>query len=476
MAASRVASLVGDFDRSPAYQGLAEGLRVLITDGRVPVGVRLPSERELTEALGVSRTTVTRAYAELRDRGFLVSRQGSGSVASLPAARGLRGDHLLPPADLPPDKIDLTCAAPAPGPGLLGAFQRAVAELPQYLAGSGYYPSGLPALREAVAARYAARGLPTDADQVMIVPGALAGLAITARALVRRGARTLVESPTYPNAIATLKHSGARLVSSDVGREDPQVDGLLEVAEQVAPPLAMLIPDFHNPTGRLMTETDRERVAATFARVGTRPIIDESMVDIALEGQSMPVPFASFAPDAVTVGSLSKPFWGGLRIGWVRAPRELMDDLFRARLSLDLGTPLLEQLVAIDLIENGESLLAHRREQLRASRDAAVAALAEHLPEWRVRPPSGGLSLWCELPDARAQSSDLVPYAAGRDVLIVPGPEFAPEGGLDRFLRIPFTASTHVLERAIAAIAVAWRDAPNSSGPVRGRTSPTLVA
>ncbi len=475
LAASRVASLVGDFDRSPAYQGLAEGLRVLITDGRVPVGVRLPSERELTEALGVSRTTVTRAYAELRERGFLVSRQGSGSVASLPAARGLRGDHLLPPADLPPGKIDLTCAAPAPGPGLLGAYQRAVGALPQYLSGTGYYPSGLPALREAVADRYAARGVPTTPDQVMIVPGALAGVAITARTLVRRGARTLVESPTYPNAIATLKHSGARLVSSDVGREDPHVQGLLDVAEQVRPPLGLLIPDFHNPTGHLMPESDRERVAAAFARAGTRPIVDESMVDIALEGQSMPVPFARFAADAVTVGSLSKPFWGGLRIGWVRAPAEMMDALFRARLSLDLGTPLLEQLVAIELIRNGETLLEHRREQLRISRDAAVAALAEHLPEWQVRTPAGGLSLWCELPDDRAHSSDLVPYAAGRDVLIVPGPEFAPEGGLDRFLRIPFTAPAHVLERAIASIAVAWRDAPTGSGPRRS-SGTTLVA
>ena len=95
VSASRIATLLGDFDRSPAYRGLAEGLRVLITDGRVPVGVRLPSERELTEALEVSRTTVTRAYAELRDHGFLVSRQGSGSVASLPASRGHRG---RPPA------------------------------------------------------------------------------------------------------------------------------------------------------------------------------------------------------------------------------------------------------------------------------------------------------------------------------------------------------------------------------------------
>ncbi|HET6168343.1 MAG TPA: PLP-dependent aminotransferase family protein [Marmoricola sp.] len=475
MAATRIASLVGDFDRSPAYQGLAEGLRVLITDGRVPVGVRLPSERELTEALGVSRTTVTRAYAELRDRGFLVSRQGSGSIASLPASRGVRGDHLLPPGDLPEGKVDLTCAAPVPGPGLLAAYQRAVAELPQYLAGTGYYPSGLPVLKEAVAERYAARGVPTTPEQIMVVPGALAAIAVVARALVKRGRRTLVESPTYPNAIATLRLSGARLVSSDVGREDPQVDDLLRVVDQVRPDLALLIPDFHNPTGHLMGEQSRELVAARLRRAGTRPLIDESMVDLPLDGQEMPAPFATYSPEAVTVGSLSKPFWGGLRIGWVRAPAELMDALFRARLSLDLGTPLLEQLVAADLIRTGDALLDHRRDNLRASRDAALAALAEHLPEWKVRPPAGGLSLWCELPDDRAHSSDLVPYAAGRDILIVPGPAFAPEGGLDRFLRIPFTAPAHVLEDAIAALAIAWRDAPSSSGSVR-RTAPTLVA
>jgi DNA-binding transcriptional MocR family regulator len=467
--------MVGDFDRSPAYQGLAEGLRILITDGRIPRGVRLPSERELTDVLGVSRTTVARAYAELRDLGFLVSRRGSGSVASLPASRGLRGDHLLPPGDLPPDKVDLTCAAPVPGPGLLAAYQRAVAELPQYLAGTGYYPSGLPALKEAVAERYTARGLPTAAEQVMIVPGALAGIAVAARALVRRGGRTLIESPTYPNAIATLRHAGARLVSTDVGRDDAHVGDLVDAARQVAPALALLVPDFHNPTGHLMADVDRERVAAALAQAGARPVIDESMVELPLEGQEMPAPFAAYSPDTVTVGSLSKPFWGGLRIGWVRSPLELVDAMFRARLSLDLGTPLLEQLVAVDLIRTGSGLLDHRRDQLRQSRDAALAALARHLPEWKVRSPTGGLSLWCELPEDRAHSSDLVPYAAGRDVLIVAGPAFAPEGGLDRFLRIPFTAPPQVLEDAIARIAVAWHDTPVSARAARG-VAPTLVA
>src|SRR5690606_19232199 len=93
--ATALANLVGDFHREPAYRGLAEAIRSLISDGRVPVGVRLPSARELSDALGVSRTAVARAYAELRDRGYLHSRQGSGSVASLPESRAFRGDHLL---------------------------------------------------------------------------------------------------------------------------------------------------------------------------------------------------------------------------------------------------------------------------------------------------------------------------------------------------------------------------------------------
>ena len=209
----------------------------------------------------------------------------------------------------------------------------------------------------------------------------------------------------------------------------------------------------------------------------TTPVIDESMVDLPLDGQAMPSPFAAYCLDAVSVGSLSKPFWGGLRVGWVRAPEPLMDALVRSRLSLDLGTPLLEQLVAIDLLATGAPLLDDRRAQLRTSRDAALAALARDLPEWQVRKPGGGLSLWCELPEDRAHSSDLVPYAAGRDVIVVPGPSFAPEGGLDRFLRIPFTAAPHVLEEAIARLALAWRDAPR--GVMGGRVprhGPTLVA
>jgi DNA-binding transcriptional MocR family regulator len=477
LAASRIATLLGEFDRDPAYKGLAEGLRVLITDGRVPVGARLPSERELTEAVAVSRTTVTRAYAELRDHGFLVSRQGSGSVASLPAARGHRGDHLLPPGDLPEDKIDLTCAAPVPGPGVLAAYEKATAELPAYLGGTGYYPSGLLLLREAVAASYDARGLATSPEQIMVVPGALAGVAIAARALLSPGDRAVMESPTYPNAIATLTHSGARLVGVDVPPDaavaGSDVEGLTATLRQVTPRVAYLIPDFHNPTGALMADGEREQVARTLATTRTTAVIDESMVALALDGQQLPTPFAAYSPDAISVGSLSKPYWGGLRIGWLRIPEGRVDALFRARLSLDLGAALLEQLVAVELLNAGEELLDHRREHLRTSRDAALDAIAEHLPAWRVSRPGGGLNLWCELP--AALSSALVPKAAAHDVLLASGPSFAPEGGLDRFVRLPYTLPAHVLSDAIARLAVAWGETLEDPGFTLRRT-PTLVA
>jgi len=473
ISAPRIATLVGDFDRSPAYRGLAEGLRVLITDGRVPVGVRLPSERDLTDALEVSRTTVTRAYAQLREHGFLVSRQGSGSVASLPAHRGHRGDHLLPPGDLPEDKIDLTCAAPLPGPGVLAAYERAVTELPAYLAGTGYYPSGLPVLREAVAASYAARGLPTSPDQVMIVPGAQAGVAISARALLSRGDRAVTESPTYPNAIATLQHSGARLVGVDIPRDETDIEPLTTTLRQVLPRVAYLIPDFHNPTGSLMLDAARAAVGRALSRSRTTAIIDESMVALPLDGQAMPAPFAAYADDAVSVGSLSKPYWGGLRIGWIRVPPDRMDAFFRARLSLDLGAALLEQLVAADLLRDGGDLLDHRREQLRNSRDAALVAVAEHLPEWRPTRPTGGLNLWCELPGAL--SSAMVSHAERHDVLLASGPSFAPEGGLDRFVRLPYTQPAHVLTEAITRLGQAWQETLAEPGHI-ARRAPTLVA
>src|SRR5680860_1149802 len=116
----------------------------------------------------------------------------------------------------------------------------------------------------------------------------------------------------------------------------------------------------------------RADVARALTLTRTTAIIDESMVALPLDGQQMPAPFAAYSKHAVSVGSLSKAFWGGLRIGWIRVPADRMDAFFRARLTLDLGAPLLEQLVATGLLRDGVDLLAHRRAQLCTSRDCLL--------------------------------------------------------------------------------------------------------
>ena len=153
-----------------------------------------------------------------------------------------------------------------------------------------------------------------------------------------------MESPTYPNAIATLRQTGARPVSLPLDPSGWDDDADRRAVRQTAPRAALLIPDFHNPTGALMPSGQRASIARVLGRAGSVPVIDETLAELALDAAgSMPEPFAAHLPRSVTVGSASKTFWGGLRIGWVRAPASLMPALLQQRLMLDLGAPVVEQ-------------------------------------------------------------------------------------------------------------------------------------
>ena len=452
-------------ETTPAYRGLADAVRLLVADGRVPVGTRLPSERDLTSALGVSRTTVSRAYAELRDRGYLASRQGSGSVAALPGETSGRrqGTALHPTSDqLVGDVVDLTCASMSAPGGTVAAYERAMLELPRYLAGTGYHPLGLTSLREALADRFTERGLATTPDQIMVTSGALAGLAVAARALLSPGDRVLLESPTYPNAIDTLRRSGARPVALPLDRDGWDVDAADAALRQTAPRAAYLIPDFHNPTGALMPDAQRAELAGVLASTHTVGIVDETLVDLAHDPELvLPRPLGAHHPRTVTLGGASKSFWGGLRVGWIRAPRDLMAALVSARLTLDLGAPVLEQLVLTDLLAHREPIITERRSAIVSSRDALVGALRNRLPQWHFRMPEGGLCLWVELPDAL--STPLCAAADQRGVVLAPGAQFAVEGGMERFVRLPFTGHPpEVVDEAVERLALAWDDAQSA--------------
>jgi DNA-binding transcriptional MocR family regulator len=442
-----------------AYRALADRIRLLTLDGRIPGDSRLPAERDLGTRLGLSRTTVTAAYGQLRAAGFLHSVQGSGSVTRLPGAPA--------GADAPAAAgvLDLGQAVLPAWPGLAQVAVAAAADLPAHLTGSGFDPLGLPELRRAIADRYLARGLPTSPEQIMVTVGAQHAIALLARVLISRGDRVLIETPTYPHAYEALRAAGGRLMPVAVTAALPGADAgwdesaLLQTLERSSPALGYLMPDFHNPTGQSMPVAQRERVLAAAARQGTVLISDETIGELDIDRAGNFPPFAASAdaarPDlAVTVGSVGKTVWGGLRVGWIRADPGLIRTLADARLANDLGTPVLEQLLVVRLLDELPGILESRRTLLRTGRDALVTGLAERFPDWQVPQVDGGITLWVNL--GRPVSSQLALAGRAQGLLLPAGPRFGIDGAFERFLRLPFCYGPDQMPRALDALGLAW--------------------
>ncbi|MCU1514953.1 MAG: PLP-dependent aminotransferase family protein [Microbacteriaceae bacterium] len=441
---------------APAYAALADRIRLLVLDGRIPLGTRIPAERDLAAQLGVSRTTVSAAYAELRDAGYLDSVRGSGSVARLPARAPISVENSHS------GYLDFSKAALPAIPAIVQATERAAAELPAYLGDTGFDPIGIPALRAAIADRYTARGLPTEPEQIMVTIGAQHAIALLARTILGRGDSALVESPSYPHAYEALRLTGARLVPVSVTAEEGWDEQALEQAiQRSSPALGYVMPDFHNPTGRTMSAELRQRMLAIASAHGTTIIGDETMAELSIDRLDSPLPLAAYGP-AVLIGSVGKTIWGGVRIGWIRAERQLIQKLVRARSAGDLGTPIVEQLIVTQLLGQYDEILEVRREQLRRGRDHLEAAIARTFPDWRMPHIDGGLTAWINL--GQPISSQLTLAARNEGLLLAAGPRFGIDGAFDRFLRIPISYPAAETDRAVAALAAAWQSL--SRGPL----------
>jgi DNA-binding transcriptional MocR family regulator len=462
LSARALTSLLGGWRTSePAYEALADAIRLLLLDNRIAPRTALPAERELAHALGLSRTTVTASYRSLRDSGHIESLRGSGSVTqalgSSAAARTTVSD---------PDAIDLQQASPAAWPGLAAVMGEVAASAASLLARPGYDVVGAPALRAAIAERYTAAGVPTDPAEVMITNGAQSAIHLLASVLVSRGDRVLIESPTYPHAADAFRGAGARLVGVPVTADDGwDLDRAEQVFSRVLPTVAYLMPDFQNPTGRSMSAAERATIGEAAMRAGTVVIVDDTTADLDIDRPSAPGPFAASAGsgEVVRIGSLGKTVWGGMRVGWIRARAELIRRLTAARFAHELGTPEWEQAVATALLPRMPEIIRQRAQLLRDGRDAAVEALHRLLPEWRVPQAHGGVSLWVEL-DAPL-SGALVLAVREEGVLLSAGPRFSVDGGYERNLRIPFTAAPTDLRRAIDALARVWPRVQGSAAP-----------
>ena len=444
----------------PAYHGLADAIRLLIVDGRLPVGARLPSERAMADTLRVSRTTVTAAYAQLRDDGYLNARRSARSTTALPVAPVTRTEATPPTMSL------AAAALSAPAAAVSEAFVDATHDVTPYLHEPGHELVGVAALRRAIAERYCERGLPTEPDEVVVTTGALHAIGLILTTYVQPGDRVLVEQPTYHGALSAITTAGARPVPVAMTEDGWELDALQAAVHQLSPSLAYLIPDNQNPTGLTMPAWDRKRLAGIIAETRTRTIIDETIVDMWLD-EPVPTPMAAAMTTrrdlVLTVGSMSKSFWGGLRVGWIRAERATIATITALRPSVDMGTPVLEQFAAARLLAQRDELLPERREVLRARRAFLLSLLHRHLPDWQPGPGVGGMSLWVRLP---APMSTALAAAAWRLGLDLPaGPRFGVDGTLERFVRVPYALPEEQLSAAIELLARAWHSVTGSTAP-----------
>ncbi|MFE7158392.1 PLP-dependent aminotransferase family protein [Streptomyces sp. NPDC057636] len=451
--------------RPPAYRALADGIRLLVLEGRVPVAARLPAERELAVSLAVSRTTVAAAYEALRGEGFLESRRGAGSWTAVPAGNPLpaRGLEPLPPEALG-SMIDLgTAALPAPEPWLTRAVQGALGELPPYAHTHGDYPAGLPALREMLAERYTARGIPTMPEQIMVTTGAMGAIDAICHLFAGRGERIAVESPSYANILQLMREEGARLVPVAMaeGLAGWDLDRWRQVLRDAAPRLAYVVADFHNPTGALADEDQRRQLVEAARSAGTVLVVDETMTELHFDPDlDMPRRVCAFDPagsTVITVGSASKAFWAGMRIGWVRAAPDVIRSLVAARAYADLGTPVLEQLAVNWLLSTGgwEEAVELRRSQARDNSAALISALRREVPDWEFDVPVGGLTLWVRA--GGLSGSRLAEVGERVGVRVPSGPRFGVDGAFEGYVRLPFTVSGAVADEAAVRLAAAAR-------------------
>ena len=209
-------------------------------------------------------------------------------------------------------------------------------------------------------------------------------------------------------------------------------------------------------------------------RAGTTAVVDETFAELWLDAPAPP-PLAAFGDGHLSVGSLSKTSWGGLRIGWVRADVEMVQRLTTVAVRSTMAGPVVEQLAACALLDGLPESLAELRSQLRERRAALIDELRTRLPAWHVPEPAGGLVLWCGLPSARSRT--LVAAAEAHGVRLAAGPLFGTGHALDDRLRLPYTHPPDVLRSAVRLLALADGDVERGSrtdGGERASSDPVV--
>lgn len=482
----------------PIYLQLTRRLIEAIADGRIVPGSRLPGSRSLARAVGVHRNTVSAAYDELLAEGWITSRPRSGTFVSdalpasgataqeprtagnalaldsgaprvLPRSREAIYRMARPPAvwrstPSPTGRVDLIGGRPdlslVPAVALARAYARGLRRLRSGVLGYGD-PRGHERLRVVVAQMLrSTRGLAVNAKNILITSGSQMALYVAVRALIRPGEAVAVESLGYPAAWETLRAAGARLRPVQVDGEGLRVDKLARLSGRERIRAVYLTPHHQYPTTVSLSPRRRMELLH-LARMRRFAILEDDYDhEVHFDGHPLvPLASADRLESVIYMGSLSKIFAPGLRLGYAVAPQRVVERLAAQRSVIDLsGNSGLEIAVA-ELFEEGE-IQRHLRRMTRiyrARRDALVAGLRDHLGDvLEFEVPSGGTAVWCRVPN-RSSVDAWVERCRAAGVTFQRGSAFTFRKNSIPAVRIGFTRATEPeIGRAIRQMVNCW--------------------
>jgi 2-aminoadipate transaminase len=435
---------------------IADSLRDRMVKGVLAEGDRLPTSRELAGDLGVSRSTVVRAYEQLEREGWIHGRVGMGTVVTgrkhdastlkidwnhLLTARVQESDpeyaelfRMLSQTDLVSFAGGLPSPEFFPGEALQHLSSEVLkhqgAKLLQWCPIEGYPP-----LRSWIAER-----MGCAPENVMILSGSTQGIHLLAQALIDPGDVVLIEAPTYAGAIRAFRGAGARLVSIPSGADGIDLDRLRSVLRHVRPKLLYVIPTFQNPTGGCLSPAKRHELVEIAGAHGLPVIEDDPYSTLRYEGSPAPSLHAlDRNGNVLYLSTFSKSLFPGLRVGWLVAPEELLPRLTSLRNVIDLFTNSLAQGGLYEFCKRGmfDAHLQRVRSEYRQRRDVMAAALRQYCAEVSFDLPSGGLFIWGELPEG-VDSRELLREAIALKVGFVNGSLFYADEKGGRRLRLSF--------------------------------------
>lgn len=313
------------------------------------------------------------------------------------------------------------------------AFRSSGAAILQYGPASGFQP-----LRE-----WLALWQGTTPDRVLTGNGSLQLIEFLCLVTVQRGDVVFTEAPTYDRTLGLLRRHGARIVGIPLEADGPSMEALERALSREVPRFLYVIPDFQNPAGATCSRAKRERIVELAERYGFLIVEDAPYRLLRYRGTEEPT-IAQLAPArTLHMSSFTKLIAPGVRTGFMTGPVEIIAKLTQAAEATYISPGYVAQGITYEWCRQGRlPAQIERLKTLYAPRlDACLASLGRYMPEAETTKPDGGFFLSITLPEG-VQTSAVRAQAATRGLNLADGLAFFPEGGGERFLRLPFCALT----------------------------------